>query len=57
MDAIGQEMDIFETHRDITGDYRDYITSFIHIKNDRINKEALVRSWVCARGVGPKNNK
>ncbi len=29
MDSIGQEMDIFETHGDITRDYRDYIKSFI----------------------------
>jgi superfamily II DNA/RNA helicase len=39
MSARGQEMDIFETHGDITRDYREYIKSFIHIKDQRIREE------------------
>ena len=31
-------MDIFETHRDIVADYRDYIDSFIHIADERIRE-------------------
>lgn len=34
-------MDIFQTHADIVGDYRDYIQSFIHIKDDRIRTAVL----------------
>lgn len=30
-------MDIFETHADITRDYRDYIHSFINIRRSRIS--------------------
>ena len=36
---FGQEMDIFETHRDITADYREYIKSFVYIKDAQIRQK------------------